>query len=164
MHEDFLLTIAEVSGALLGFVGVVLILGRRSEGIISTRDRSGLFHLVYAASGTLFFSLLMYVFLASFEQVALIWRVGVGLSTLYILFGVSRAIMEGRSGGNRLSDITRHFLSVVTFSIVGMNVAIVLGYISSFAPFAYTITMTLMVAVAVSYFVPFVFGVSEDEP
>ena len=68
MHEEYLLTTAEVAGALLGFVGVVLILNRRAEGVVSRQDQSGLFHLVYAAAGAMFFSLVMYAALASAQR------------------------------------------------------------------------------------------------
>jgi hypothetical protein len=163
MHEDYLLTAAEVSGALLGFVGVILVLGRRAEGIISNRDRSGLFHLAYGASGALFYSLLMYVFLASFERQELVWRVGVGICSLHIFVGVSKAILEGRGGGNRLSALARNLLSIVTFAVLGMNIAIILGFLTSLAPFAFLVSITLMIAVAVSYFLPFVFGSSESD-
>ena len=157
MHQDYLLTIAEVSGALLGFVGVVLVLGRRSEGLLSKRDESGLFHLIYSAAGALFFSLVMYACLVSFQNHETIWRVGLGLIVLYMLNGVTRAILEGRGGENRLGPVTRHLLSMTTFFVVVLNTVIVFGLFSPLAPFAFILSVTLMVGVAVSYFVPFVF-------
>ena len=156
MHQEYLLTTAEVAGALLGFVGVVLILGRRSEGILSPQDESGLFHLVYSAAGAIFFSLFMYLVLASFEQQSLIWRIGLGLITLYLLYGVTKAMREGKGGENRLNPVARHLLSVVTFALIVLNIAVVIGFFQFMAPLAYTLSVTLMIGVAVSYFVPFV--------
>ena len=163
MHADFLLTAAEVSGALLGFVGVILVLGRRSEGIHGHRDRSGLFHLAYTASGALFFSLLMYVFLASFNQPELVWRAGVGVCTIHITVGNYKAIVEGRRGGNRLSTFVRNTLTVFTFVVIGMNIAVIFGFLTALAPFAFMVSITLLIAVAVSYFLPFVFGNAESD-
>lgn len=162
MHQEFLLTTAEVSGALLGFVGVVLVIGRRSQGVISNKDRSGLFHLVYGASGALFFSLTMYLVLVSFETHDIIWRVGSALTVLYALFGVTKAIREGQEGDNRLNPFARHLLSAVTFSSIALNATIMLGFFLWLAPFAYGAMITIMIAAAVSYFVPFVLGRQDD--
>ena len=162
MYVDFLLTTAEVSGALLGFVGVVLVLGRRSEGVLSNRDRSGLFHLVYAATGALFYSLLIYLLVTTIDQSVLAWRIGVGLCTLHIAFGVSKAIREGKSGDNRLNALARNGLSVLTFAVIGANLAIILGYLLDFAAVAFAVSITLMLAVAVSYFIPFILGKADD--
>lgn len=43
MYREYLLVTAQISGALLGFVGVALTFGRRAEGLLSRRDESGLF-------------------------------------------------------------------------------------------------------------------------
>ena len=163
MHQEYLLTTAEVSGALLGFVGVILILGRRSEGVITSKDRSGLFHLVYAASGALFFSLTMYLFLVSFDFENTVWRVGLALVTMYSIFGVSKAIREGQDGDNRLNPIARFLLSAMTFVSIGLNTTVAVGYLPTLAPFAYGATITLLIGVAVSYFVPFILGVHDDD-
>ncbi len=157
MHYDFLLTTAEVSGALLGFVGVVLILGRRAEGLLSRPDQTGLFHLVYSAAGALFFSLAAAACLASFDNHELVWRVALGLNAAYMSFGVFKAEREGRGGDNRLGKLTRVLLSAVTFVVIAANVAIAGGLFSAYAGLAYVLSITLMIVVAVVYFVPLVF-------
>jgi len=156
MHQEYLLVTAQISGALLGFVGVVLILGRRAEGDLSRRDESGLFHLVYSATGALFFSLLMFASLASFERHDIIWRIGLALVVLYMLFGVSKAILEGRGGKNRLEPFARHLLSAATVLVIALDVVVAAGYFSSLAPFGFVLSVTLMIGVSVSYFVPLV--------
>ena len=157
MHQEYLLVTAQISGALLGFVGVVLILGRRAEGELSRRDESGLFHLVYSATGALFFSLLMFATLASLQRHEIIWRIGLALIVLYMLFGVSKAIFEGQGGKNRLEPMARHLLSAATVVVIALDVAAAAGFFAGLAPFAYVLSVTLMIGVSVSYFVPLVF-------
>lgn len=156
MHQEYLLVTAQVSGALLGFVGVVLILGRRSEGVLSGRDESGLFHLVYSAAGALFFSLLMFVFLASFQHHETIWRIGLVLIVLYMLYGVSKAMFEGQGGKNALGPFARYLLSAATVAVIALDVVAAAGLLSGLASFAYALSVTLMIGVSVSYFVPLV--------
>ena len=156
MHEEYLLTTAEVAGALLGFVGVVLILNRRAEGVVSRQDQSGLFHLVYAAAGAMFFSLVMYAVLASAQSHGVIWRVGLVLITIHITYGVTTAIMEGQEDENRLNPVARHLLSAATFALIAFNICVIVGFFQSYASLAYALSVTLMIGVAVSYFVPFV--------
>ena len=158
MHQEYLSTTAEVSGALLGFVGVILVIGRRSEGVITSKDKSGLFHLVYTAAGALFFSLTMYLFLISFQMEAILWRAGLAIMILHSIFGVSKAIREGRGGDNRLNPLARFVLSAITFVSISLNATIVAGYLPTLAPFAYCATVTFLIGIAVSYFIPFILG------
>lgn len=65
MYFELLLTSASITATLAGFIGVVCVLGDRSEGNLNTRELSAVFHLLYTAMGVLFFSLVMAIFLAS---------------------------------------------------------------------------------------------------
>lgn len=162
MYQEYLLTIAQVSGALLGFVGVVLTLGRRSEGLLSKRDESGLFHLIFTSTGALFLSLLMYVFLASFEQHDIVWRVGSGLFALYSTYGPVRAMLEGKRGENRLGENSRFILSTISFILVIFNILVVFDIITTYAPLIFMLSLTLLIAVSISYFIPLVYFQSKD--
>ena len=157
MYQDYLLTIAQISGALLGFVGVVLALGRRSEGVLNKRDESGLFHLIYTSTGALFFSLLMYVLLISFEQQDIIWRVGSAIFALYATYGPVKAMLEGRKGENRLDSLFRRLLEVLSFVLVFFNVLVVFNIIITYAPLVYMLSLIFLFAVSISYFIPLVY-------
>lgn len=44
-----------------------------------------------------------------------------------------------------------------------MNIAVIFGFLTALAPFAFMVSITLLIAVAVSYFLPFVFGNAESD-
>ncbi|MGD8324836.1 MAG: hypothetical protein PVF50_10775 [Gammaproteobacteria bacterium] len=98
----------------------------------------------------------MFIFLASLQLPEVLWRLGLVLVVLYMLFGVSRAVFEGRGGKNTLEPLARHLLSAATALVIVLDVVIVAGFFSGLAPFAYVLSVTLMIGVSVSYFIPLV--------
>lgn len=155
-HQEILFLTAEVSGALLGFVGIVLVLGNRADGQLEIRDQTGLFHLIFTAVGALFASLLMLIGLSSFGDSGLVWRIGVGLISLYMAYGVIKAMFEKKVDQNRLGTVAMVLLTGGTWVVIGLNAAIMLGFIGEYAPLAYSLSVTYMIGVAVTYFVPLV--------
>ena len=155
-HQEILFLTAEISGALLGFVGIVLVLGNRADGQLEIRDQTGLFHLIFTSVGALFGSLLMLICLSSFGDSRLVWRTGVGLISLYMAYGVVKAMLERKADENRLSAVAMVLLTGGTWAVIGLNVAIVFGFVGEHAPLAYCLSVTYMIGVAVTYFVPLV--------
>ena len=51
MYVEIVKTIAEIAGGLVGFVGIVFILGRRSERKLTVYEKNGLFHLLIGSVG-----------------------------------------------------------------------------------------------------------------
>ena len=59
LYIEIVKTIAEIAGALVGFVGIVFILGRRSERKLTVYEKNGLFHLLIGSVGTLLLSIVI---------------------------------------------------------------------------------------------------------
>ena len=74
MYFEVAQTIAEVAGALTGFVGIVFILGNRAGRKLSARERSGLRHLLIGSVGTLLLAVLSMVLVTALDP-ALAWRI-----------------------------------------------------------------------------------------
>lgn len=98
LYTDLLLTSASVAATLAGFIGVVFVLGSRSEGDLSNHELSAVFHLLYTSLRVLFFALVMAVFLASPIKQGLVWQVGNGAYGLYHLVGAGKGITEASRG------------------------------------------------------------------
>jgi hypothetical protein len=132
------------------------VLGNRADGQLEIRDQTGLFHLIFTAVGALFASLLMLIGLSSFGDSGLIWRIGVALISLYMAYGVIKAMFEKKVDQNRLGTVAMVLLTGGTWVVIGLNAVIMLGFIGEYAPLAYSLSVTYMIGVAVTYFVPLV--------
>ena len=94
-------TIAEVAGALLGFIGVVFVLGGRAMRSLTPIERSGMRHLLIGSIGTLLLSIITLILLAALsEEVA--WRISAALLAIYALSGSTKAMTEELRGEHSL--------------------------------------------------------------
>jgi len=153
MYVNLLQTIAQIAGTFIGFVGVVFILGRRAEGQISVRERSGVFHLLFTAINALVLSLILIAALAATNENLITWRVGAGVLAAFNFFGASRATAEKLRRKNPLL----HGVSWI-FPAGGFVVAIfaglaAIGLLEELAPLACAAVLIWFLVVSLGYFV-----------
>ncbi len=99
MQIIILLGYAQIAAALCGFIGVVFVFGERSQGHLSVRDSSAVFHFMFAGLSGLFLCLLtalLLVCVADHEN--FVWRLANGLGGLLHVAGASRLALESRRG------------------------------------------------------------------
>lgn len=154
MYSELLHTSATVAATLAGFIGVVFVLGRRSEGDLSIHELSAVFHLLYTALGVLFFSLVMSVFLESTIEQGLVWQIGNGAFGLYHLLGSGIAHVEALRGefGVRKKVIAWP-LFIGGYPLIGANFAVAAGYFLEIAPLVFMIGIVWLLLVTAATFV-----------
>ena len=102
MFIEIVQTIAEVAGALIGFIGVVFVLGRRAERTLTLHEKSGILHLLIGSVGTLLLAILVMILLAAFDGQNFAWRIGAGIIAVWIFVGSINAIREELRGEHSL--------------------------------------------------------------
>ena len=163
MYFEIVQTIAEVSGALIGFVGVVFVLGKRAVRQLTVVERNGIAHLFVGAAGTLIFSILIMVLLAFFENEAIAWRIGSAIMATYLLLGASKAIVEELRGEHSLPKPFNWALPITAEIIAILNVATALGYFEHLLQLSCVLALLLGLVVAISYFISLLTGYHDVE-
>ena len=153
MYTDLLQTFAEVAATLAGFIGVVFVLGRRSEGHLTARESSALFHLLFTALGALFFSLVTPLFLGSTVDENVVWRVANGASGLYHLLGVGRASLEALRGHFGVPKAFTWMLFSGSYTLIPANFATAAGYFPEVAPIVFMLGLIWFLVVTAVTFV-----------
>ncbi len=153
MYSDLLLTSASVAATLAGFIGVVFVLGRRSEGDLSIHEMSAVFHLLYTSLGVLFFSLVIAVFLASPIEQVLVWRIGNGAFGFYHLVGAGKGIIEARRGEYGVRKVIAWPIFIGSFPIICANFAAAAGHVPEIAPLVFMIGIIWLLLVTATTFV-----------
>jgi len=153
MYVNLLQTIAQIAGTLAGFVGVVFILGRRSEGQISVRERSGVFHLLFTAIGALLLSLILIAALAATNESLMTWRAGAGVLAAYNFFGASRATAEKVRRKNLLLRSVSWVLPAGGFVVAIFASLAAIGLVEELAPLACAANLIWFLVVSLGYFV-----------
>ncbi|MBI2802023.1 MAG: hypothetical protein HYX63_17375 [Gammaproteobacteria bacterium] len=123
-----LLAYAQIAATLTGFIGVVFVLGERSDGRLSAKESSAIFHLLYSALGALFLSLvavLLLVALATNEHLA--WRLANALSGVVHSAGAGRLALDARQGQAGFNRASLPAMSI-GFTVMTANFVIAAGY------------------------------------
>ena len=152
MHQDLLYIIAEVSVTLAGFSGVVFILGRRSEGKFSIKERNGLFHLLFTTCGNMLVALIVAACLGFAVSEAIAWRIGCGLIALFVLVGVARAFAEERRGEHSLPGPLAWPVPIIALLLALANLAAGLGMWPTNAAVIWVSLSIYLLFVSVCYF------------
>jgi len=150
---DLLNTFALVAATLTGFIGVVFVLGRRAEGQLSMHEASAVFHLLYAALGALFLSLVAGIFLIIAEEQVLIWRILNGVCGLYMLLGVGVGTAEeiqGKFGIPPKAIVWPLFISV--YISIGVNFVLAAGHLLGLASLVFLLDIVLLLLVTTIMF------------
>ena len=152
MYFEITQTIGEVAGALVGFVGVVFVLGGRALRSLTPIEQSGMRHLLIGSIGTLLLAVLTLILLAAIAEESA-WRVSAGLTGVWALAGSTKAMTEELRGEHSLPAPINWGLPITAMSFGVGGVLAAAGVRPEFAPLLSVSTMFLGLIVAVSYFV-----------
>lgn len=159
MTDDFLFTIAEIAVALIGFSGVVAVLGHRGKGSWQPAERVRLLALtepsIIALTGALLPATLQLALLGD----EIVWRVSNLIVLLLHLLSFGAYIRRSRNTKTRLSQKLMASLAVVVFLGLASSALNIIQY----HEFTFTLGLLLGIAVAVFNFSLLLFHVHSDE-
>lgn len=162
MYFEVVKTIAEVSGALIGFIGVVFVLGGRAVRELNVSEKSGLRHLLIGSVGTLLISVLVMILLAVFEEGMPAWRIGNGIIAIWVFAGSTTAIREELRGEHSLPVPINWALPITALGFVIFNAVTAAGGLDGMAPVACVSALLLGLVVAIAYFISLLTGYFES--
>jgi len=161
VYIEIVKTMAEIAGALVGFVGIVFILGRRSERKLTVYEKNGLFHLLIGSVGTLLLSIVIMILVAAIENADLAWRLGAGLMATYGFLGSTSAIREELRGEHSLPVPFNWALPISAQLLSIFSVLTAVGYLSDLAALACVLMLLMGFIVAITYFIVLLTGHNE---
>jgi hypothetical protein len=157
MYFEITQTIGEVAGALVGFVGVVFVLGGRSLRSLTPTEQSGMRHLLIGSIGTLLLAVLTLILVAAMAEESA-WRLSAALTGVWALAGSTKAMTEELRGEHSLPVPINWGLPITAMSFGVGGVLAAVGVWPDVAPLLSVSTMFLGLIVAVSYFVSLLTG------
>jgi hypothetical protein len=152
---DSFRTIAEISVALTGFIGIILVLKHRDKSFAQL----GLSTILGASLGAMMFSFVP-EFLGNFLSAETAWRVACGSFGLYHLFLIINHQVRQRS--LRANTPIQLAITLLSFPVVGLKIATGLGFLLSYAFDIYYLGLLWMVGVSAYLFSMILFDNSED--
>ena len=155
MNFDSYRTIAEISVALTGFIGIVVVLQHRDKSF----SRLGLTTILGTSLGATMFSFVP-DFLGNFLSSDTTWRVACGSFGLYHLFLIVYHQTKQRSiRSNTPIQLT---ITLLSFPVVGLKIAVGLGFLLSYAYDIYYLGLLWLVGIAAYLFAMILFDDSEN--
>ena len=153
MNFDSYRTIAEMSVTLTGFIGIVVVLQHRDK----TFSRLGLATIFGTSLGAAMFSFLP-DFLWNMLRPDTAWRVACGTFGLYHLFLIINH--QARQRSIRANTPIQLIITILSFPVVGLKIAVGLGFLMSYAYDIYYLGLLWLVGIAAYLFAMILF----DEP
>ena len=150
MDFDALRTIADISVALAGFIGIILVLQHRDVAFMSL----GMTTIFGASFGAMMFSLLP-DFLSGLLSTETMWRVVCGVFGLYHLFLILQHQFKQRS--IRANTPTQLAITLLSFPVVGVKLAVGLGFLLAYAYEIYYLGLLWLVGVSAYLFAMILF-------
>ena len=147
---DALRDIAGISVALAGFIGIVLALQHRDVAFMSL----GMTTIFGASFGAMMFSLLP-DFLSGLLSTETMWRLVCGVFGLYHLFLILQHQYKQRS--IRANTPTQLAITLLSFPVVGVKLAVGLGFLLAYAYEIYYLGLLWMVGVSAYLFAMILF-------
>jgi len=161
MYFEIIQTIAEIAGTLIGFVGIVFVLGQRAVRTLTVGERNGLYNLLAGAVGTLLISILIMILLAAIETNGIAWRVGSGVVALYMFTGASTAIFTEIRQTHSLPAPLNWLIPATASSVGTFATLAAFNVVQGYAPLACAVAMLTGLVVAVTYFINLLTGQGE---
>jgi hypothetical protein len=147
---DALRTIADISVALAGFIGIILVLQHRDVAFMSL----GMTTIFGASFGAMMFSLLPDL-LSGLLSTETMWRVVCGVFGLYHLFLILQHQFKQRS--IRANTPIQLAITLLSFPIVGVKLAVGLGFLLAYAYEIYYLGLLWLVGVSAYLFAMILF-------
>jgi hypothetical protein len=155
---ELLQTIAEVAATLAGFSGVVFVLGRRAEGRLTPKERSGLVHLLLSSCSALLLALALAAALAVTASHPVTWRVGCGIVGAICLFGATQAAVQQVRGEHGLPRALAWVLPSVGGILGIASLSATTGLFGEFTSAICLACLIWFLVVSVSYFASLLFA------
>ena len=155
MNFDSYRTIAEISVALTGFIGIVVVLQHKDKSF----SLLGLTTILATSLGAALFSFIP-DFLGNFLSSDTTWRVACGSFGLYHLFLIIYHQAKQRS--IRSNTPVQVVITLLSFPVVGLKIAVGLGFLLSYAYDIYYLGLLWLVGIAAYLFALILFDESEN--
>ena len=155
MDFDSYRTIADISVALTGFIGIILVLQHRDRSF----SQLGLATILGTSLGAMMFSFVP-DFLLDFLSADTAWRVACGSFGLYHLFLIINH--QARQRSIRSNTPIQLIITLLSFPVVGLKLAVGLGYLLSYAYDIYYLGLLWLVGVTAYLFAMILFDNSEN--
>ncbi len=155
MHFDSYRTIADIAVALTGFIGIILVLQHRDKSF----SRLGLTTILGTSLGAMMFSFVP-DFLGNFLSSDTTWRVSCGSFGLYHLFLIINH--QARQRSIRSNTPIQLAITLLSFPVVGLKLAVGLGLLLSYAYDIYYLGLLWLVGVAAYLFAMILFDETES--
>ena len=154
INFDSFRTIAEISVALTGFIGIILVLKHRDKSFAQL----GLTTILGASLGAMMFSFVP-EFLGNFLSAETAWQVACGSFGLYHLFLIINHQVRQRS--MRSNTPIQLAITLLSFPVVGLKIAAGLGFLLAYAFDIYYLGLLWMIGVSAYLFSMVLFDNSE---
>jgi hypothetical protein len=155
VNFDSYRTIADISVALTGFIGIILVLQHKDRSF----SRLGLSTILGTSFGAMMFSFVP-DFLGNFLSADIAWRVACGSFGLYHLFLIINHQVRQRS--IRANTPIQLIITLLSFPVVGLKIAVGLGFLLTYAYGIYYLGLLWLVGVTAYLFAMILFDRSED--
>ncbi len=155
MHFDSYRTIADIAVALTGFIGIILVLKHRDKSF----SHLGLSTILGTSLGAMMFSFVP-DFLGNFLGSDTTWRVACGSFGLYHLFLIINH--QARQRSIRSNTPIQLAITLLSFPVVGLKLAVGLGLLLSYAYDIYYLGLLWLVGVAAYLFAMILFDETES--
>ena len=153
MNFEAYRTIADISVALAGFIGIVIVLQHRDKAFFQL----GLFTIFGAAFGAMMFALIPDL-LSRLLSPETMWRVTCGTFGLYHLFLIINH--QARQRSIRSNTPIQLAITLLSFPVVGLKIAVGLGFLLSYAYDIYYLGLLWLIGVSAYLFAMILF----DQP
>ena len=154
MNFDAYRTIADISVALSGFIGIILVLQHRDRSFAQV----GLATIFGTSLGAMMFSFVP-DFLSGFLSSDIAWRVACGSFGLYHLFLI--IFHQARQRSIRSNTPVQLAITLASFPVVGLKLAVGLGFLLAYAYDIYYLGLLWVVGVTAYLFALILFDSPE---
>jgi len=155
MDFDTYRTIAEVAITLTGFIGVVVVIKSREEPF----SRLGLATILSTSFGAVMFAFLPELLSGVFNEAAT-WRLACGLFGLYHLYLI--LWFQAKQRSIRSNTPVQWVIVFFSFWVVGLKLAVGLGFLLPWAYEVYYLGLLWLIGVAGYLFMRILFDDTED--
>jgi len=146
MNFDSFRTVAEVSIALTGFLGIIVILQHKDKSF----SRLQLVGILQTTLGAAMFSFLP-DFLGHFLSAEAAWRLACGCFGLYHLYLI--VSHQAKQRGIRTNTPFQLAVTILSFPVVGLKLAVGLGFLLTYAYDIYYLGLLWLLGIASYFFV-----------
>jgi len=153
--DGLLQTLAQLFIALVGFTGIVAVIGRRGQGEWDPLERARLDSLLWSSVGGVLFTLAPLLAAAAHVEPTLAWRAGNGIVAVVHVYGVFRFLHAiGRehwlgTGPERIITV----LVPIPAALILAQLAAALGWLAELGPFVYAGTLLWVLFVGMLQFI-----------